>query len=312
MNVPEETAATAAATAAAPGTLLREARERANLSQEDIASKLKLAPRQIAAIETGDWNALPERTFTRGFMRSYARIVGLDPDIVGLDRSPSQPNAGGELKPTPDAIGEIARETERDRRSAARWAVPLLLVAVLVAGVTYFQWGELIGLNFLKATAPPIPAGAPKLAATTKPETGSASAPTSSPAPTVPDNAGVIDPATRPASGSASVIAPNAALPSLAPVPATATSIASPSLLTDAPGERRISITFKGKSWTEVRSKGNVIYSEASTPGTKEFSGAAPLSFIVGNASNVVLTIDGKPYDMTDLTRNDVARFRIE
>lgn len=311
MNASEETAVTAATTATSPGTLLREARERANLSQEDIASKLKLAPRQIVAIETGDWNALPERTFTRGFMRSYARIVGLDPAIVGLDRSPSQPHAGGELKPTPDAIGEIARDTERDRRSAARWAVPLLLVAVLAAGVTYFQWGELIGLNFLKATASSTPASAAKPVAPTKPLAGSASTP-DAPAPTPSDNARVIDPATPPALGSAAVISPNATMSSLTPVPTTATSVASPSLLTDIPGERRISITFKGKSWTEVRSKGNVIYSEASLPGTKEFSGAPPLSFIVGNASNVVLTIDGKPYDMTDLTRNDVARFRIE
>ena len=319
MNAPDETAAaaaatpTAAATAAAPGVLLREARERAGLSQEDIASKLKLAPRQIAAIETGDWNALPERTFTRGFMRSYARAVGLDPNIVGLDRSPSQPHAGGELKPTPDAIGEIARVIERSRSSASRWAVPLLLVAVLVAGVTYFQWGELIGLKFPKWSTPSTPNAGAKGAAATKPDTGSGSAPVASaPALIAPDKAGLNDAATPPGSGAGGVIAPNASLPSLESVPATATAIASPSILTGKPAERRISITFKGKSWTEVRSKGDVIYSEASLPGTKEFSGAPPLSFIVGNASIVELKIDGKPYDMTNLTRNDVARFRIE
>ena len=61
-----------------------------------------------------------------------------------------------------------------------------------------------------------------------------------------------------------------------------------------------------------MRSKGDVIYSEASLPGTKEFNGKPPLSFIVGNASNVSVSIDGKPYDMSSITRNDVARFRIE
>ena len=83
-------------------------------------------------------------------------------------------------------------------------------------------------------------------------------------------------------------------------------------MLIASPGEKRISITFRGKSWTEVRSKSDLIYSEASLPGTKEFNGKPPLSFIVGNASNVSLSIDGKPYDMTSITRNDVARFRIE
>lgn len=314
MNAPEETAVNAAATTSAPGALLREARERAGLSQEDIASKLKLAPRQIVAIESGDWNALPERTFTRGFMRSYARIVGLDPAIVGLDRSPSQLNAGGELKPTPDAIGEIAREIERSRSSAARWAVPMLLIAVLAAGVTYFQWGELIGLNFSKATAPSASSNAAKAVVATKSEANSSPAPTVLlvPGQATPDKAGAAEPATPSIAGSGGVIAPAATAPSLAPGPETATPVASPSLMTGASGEKRITITFKGKSWTEVRSKGDVIYSEASLPGTKEFSGTPPLSFIVGNASNVVLSIDGKPYDMTNLTRNDVARFRIE
>ena len=78
------------------------------------------------------------------------------------------------------------------------------------------------------------------------------------------------------------------------------------------PGEKRITLTFKGKSWTEVRSKGEVIFSETAQPGSREFNGAVPLSFTVGNASNVTVSVDGKPFDMSELTRNDVARFRIE
>lgn len=286
----------------APGEMLRAARERAGLTQDDIAAKLKLAPRQIAAIESGDWDSLPERTFTRGFMRSYARIVGLDPAIVGLDRSPSQPNAGGELKPTPAAIGEIAMDIERNSRPMiARWAVPLLLIAVLVAGVAYFQWGELLGIGGSIAAK----------SAATKP--AAVTAPTEAPTPTLtpPLSSGSV--ITTP-TASPSIVANNAATP---PTPAvdtaaTATSAAPAALLPAVAGEKRITITFRGKSWTEVRSKGDVIYSEASLPGTREFNGVPPLSFIIGNASNVSLSIDGKPYDMSQITRNDVARFRIE
>ena len=277
----------------APGALLREARERAGLSQDDIAGKLKLAPRQIAAIEAGDWNSLPERTFTRGFMRSYARIVGLDPAIVGLDRSPSQPNTGGELKPTPAAIGEIAVNVERNSRPiAVRWAVPLVLIAVLAAGVAYFQWGESLGIGGSGAARP----------ASTKPS--AAAIATEAVAPTL-----------TPPTSSGSVITTPAASPGIVAnaVNAAAAPPAAPAaLLAAVAGEKRITITFRGKSWTEVRSKGEVIYSEASLPGTREFNGALPLSFIVGNASNVSVSIDGQPYDMSQLTRNDVARFRIE
>lgn len=294
--------------------MLREARERAGLSQDDIAGKLKLAPRQIAAIEAGDWNSLPERTFTRGFMRSYARIVGVDPAIVGLDRSPSQPHTGGELKPTPAAIGEIAMDVERNSRSlAARWAVPLLLIAVLAAGVAYFQWGELLGIGGSGATKSAAPASATDAAksASTRP-------------PTVASATEAVAPALAPPTSSGSVISAPAASPSVVantipapPTPSTdaaaaATPAAPAALLAAVAGEKRITITFRGKSWTEVRSKGDVIYSEASLPGTREFNGVLPLSFIVGNASNVSVSIDGKPYDMSQITRNDVARFRIE
>ena len=302
------------AAAANPGEMLREARERAGLSQDEIAGKLKLAPRQIAAIEAGDWNSLPERTFTRGFMRSYARIVGLDPAIVGMDRSPTQPNTGGELKPTPAAIGEIAMDLERNSRSsAARWAVPLLLIAVLAAGVTYFKWGELLGLGG---------SGAAKSAASstaTDAEKSSSGKPSAVAAPIA-----TTAPSSLPSASSGSVISAPAARPDVlanttatTPTPATdaaaaATPAAPAALFAPVAGEKRITITFRGKSWTEVRSKGDVIYSEASLPGTREFNGVLPLSFIVGNASDVSVSIDGKPYDMSSITRNDVARFRIE
>lgn len=301
-----------------PGAMLRQARERANLSKEDVAAKLKLSVRQIAAIETGDWSVLPERTFTRGFMRSYARLVSLDPDSLRLDQSASQPHAATELKPTPVAIGEIAHEADHASAGLARWVVPAVLVAVLAAGVAYVQWGHLIGLPGLK---PAAPSAAPA---------GSGKAATSTPAAEKTDSSG---------SSSGAVIAPPVAPPVATSATADSSATPSPSLTTStnlpvppvtaaqpdspapakpallpalAPGQKRITLTFKGKSWTEVRSKGEVIFSETASPGTREFAGAPPLSFTVGNASNVTILIDGKPYDMSEITRNDVARFRIE
>ena len=53
-----------------PGEMLRAARERAGMTQEDIAGKLKLAARQIAAIETGD-NFCPSARL-HAASRSYA------------------------------------------------------------------------------------------------------------------------------------------------------------------------------------------------------------------------------------------------
>ena len=300
-----------------PGAMLRQARERANLSKEDVAAKLKLSVRQIAAIETGDWSVLPERTFTRGFMRSYARLVSLDPDSLGLDQSSSQPHAATELKPTPEAIGVITYDAERNASGIARWVVPAALIAVLIAGIAYLQWGHLISLAGFKsgattASAPSTaPAATPPAAATRTADTASATS-----------SGAVIAPSPAAASAASPAVADSAASPALTAsttlpvVPGSAaqadTPAKAPLLPPLAAGEKRITLTFKGKSWTEVRSKGEVIFSETAQPGTREFAGAPPLSFTVGNASNVAVAIDGKPYDMSELTRNDVARFRIE
>lgn len=311
-----------------PGAMLRQARERANLSKEDVAAKLKLSVRQISAIETGDWSVLPERTFTRGFMRSYARLVGLDPDSLRLDQSASQPQAATELKPTPAAIGEIAHDADHGSAALTRWIVPAALVAILAAGVAYVQWGHLIGLPGLRPAAPSAsPAGSKATNQATPAAAKTESSSLSSGAVITPPAA----PAVAPADGAAATQAatPASTDSSAAPVPALITSTnlpvppvataqpdaqaAKPALLPPlAPGQKRITLTFKGKSWTEVRSKGDVIFSETASPGTREFTGAPPLSFTVGNASNVAILIDGKPYDMSEITRNDVARFRIE
>ncbi|MCX7274960.1 MAG: helix-turn-helix transcriptional regulator [Burkholderiales bacterium] len=63
------------------------AREAAGMTSADIASQLKMAPRQIAALESGDWAVLPGLSFVRGALRSYGRAVGADvsPLLASLD-----------------------------------------------------------------------------------------------------------------------------------------------------------------------------------------------------------------------------------
>ena len=58
--------------ASSAGAQLRAAREALGLSQEAVAQQLKLAPRQVRAIEEDDYARLPGRTFVRGFVRNYA------------------------------------------------------------------------------------------------------------------------------------------------------------------------------------------------------------------------------------------------
>ena len=64
------------------GNMLREAREQLGMSVNDVANRIKFAPRQIESLEADDYVRLPEAAFVRGFVRSYARLLELDPAVL--------------------------------------------------------------------------------------------------------------------------------------------------------------------------------------------------------------------------------------
>lgn len=61
------------------GTRLRLAREMRQMTVDDVALALRLGPRQVEALERGNWQGLPGHTFIRGFVRNYARVLQIDP-----------------------------------------------------------------------------------------------------------------------------------------------------------------------------------------------------------------------------------------
>src|SRR6478609_9756247 len=130
-----------ATTRAAPATAggrLKAARQAAGLSVDAVAQQLKLAPRQVTALEEDDWQHLPGRTFARGFARNYARFLQLDADEVlamlpAPEAAPAleRPALASSRRPMGDMpVERVARP------SAARWLLPLLIIG-LVAAAAY-------------------------------------------------------------------------------------------------------------------------------------------------------------------------------
>ena len=66
------------------GRALAAARERKGLSQEDLARYAGIPIRFISIIDQGRLDMIPEATHARGYVRTYASAVGLDPDAVTL------------------------------------------------------------------------------------------------------------------------------------------------------------------------------------------------------------------------------------
>ncbi len=149
--------ASAPAGSAAAGALLRAARESAGLSLDAVAQQLKLAPRQVKALEDDDFALLPGRTFVRGFVRNYARLVRLDADAVLAALPGGNADSGlaaPTLHPTAQSIGELPL-SQHSRPGWTRWAIPLTLIAIIAAGAAY----EL--LRPAATTRPPAPVATP-------------------------------------------------------------------------------------------------------------------------------------------------------
>ena len=92
------------------------------MSVDAVAQQLKLAPRQVRALEEGDFGHLPGRTFVRGFIRNYARLVRLDPEQVlgALPAGAATPALEAPtLQPTAPTMGELPT-TRAVRRRGGR------------------------------------------------------------------------------------------------------------------------------------------------------------------------------------------------
>ena len=280
------------------GALLAQGREAAGLSVDAVAQQLKLAPRQIRALEAGDFAALPGRTFVRGFVRNYARLVHIDPPaaLAALPDEIAAPSLERpSLAPTTRAMGEIPAD-QTNKPGIARWAIPLALIAVVAVAVVYEVARPQIDVR--RASSTP----AATLATQVEPVPAEPSAPATSTALPNPVTA-------TPADTAAATIAPatetGTAVATEAPV------VAPPS----APeaGEARLAFAFRGPSWVEVKDRtGNVLLSMTGTRGaTQAVAGAAPLDVVVGNALNVDVTFGDARFDLAPHTKLNVSRFRL-
>ena len=84
-----------------PGRVLAAQREAMGWSVEQVADQLKLAVRQVVALEAGDYASLPSPAVTRGFVRAYAKLVKVDP-------APLVAQIAMETEPAPDTSAVTA------------------------------------------------------------------------------------------------------------------------------------------------------------------------------------------------------------
>ncbi|MEO9601512.1 RodZ domain-containing protein [Parasphingorhabdus sp.] len=130
------------------GEVLRQAREQQNLSLEDIAKKTRIPHRHLSSIENGDFEALPGRTYTIGFAKSYARTVGLSDAAIGSQlREEMEQKGHGAFQPEMSGYAPASPSSIPPRYLA--WTAAAIGVLVLAG---YMAWRTLV-LNPSETTA---------------------------------------------------------------------------------------------------------------------------------------------------------------
>ncbi|OZI30227.1 transcriptional regulator [Bordetella genomosp. 10] len=123
------------------GAALRSLRVSKGWSLEEVASRIKFAPRQIDALENEKWADLPTGISLRGLIRSYARLLGADPQaiIASLDPHMSAAHPASLVQgPLHSATG--GAHVDEDRGSSSSWGWLIVILVVVAAGLAYAYW----------------------------------------------------------------------------------------------------------------------------------------------------------------------------
>ena len=117
-----------------PGVQLANMRQKRNYTIEYVANKLHLRVRIIELIENGEFNLLPEPVFVKGYLRAYAKLLGIPPEPL-LDVFNSQYSIE---KKTDRALWQSRRESHKAEHFI-RWFTIAFAIGVLVAVGLWWQ-----------------------------------------------------------------------------------------------------------------------------------------------------------------------------
>lgn len=267
------------------GQYLRDARQAAGLTVDEVATRLRMPLQVVRALEQEDWQRLGAPVFVRGQLRSYARLLN-------VDLEPLLQQARLEQVEPVKLVSHA--HTPRGRRlieSAARRAVYVVITGVLVVPVWYATRSHFAdpapstaSLDVVPgdASAPLASAGTPSDAAATPGDTPAAA-----------DN-------NKPATPTAPYIA------SLTPMPRSTAPVASATA-------GALSLRFSGDSWIQVSAPdGSTVEKALVRSGEqRSYEPGRVARVILGNASAVEVQQGGSIVDVKPFQRANVARFAV-
>ena len=341
----------ASAPASGAGATLRAAREAAGIEVVELARRIRLEPKLILALESEAWDQLAGPAFIKGYIRSVARELGLDPTTAL-----AQYNA--QARVTEPTLADFESRAPLELTSANLWvkAVSYTLVVVLLALVAVW-WqrhyertvappsAEGLALEEVNASAPdslppspeteadssiagstlpdsdppldgPSPTPASDVLADVHPSAATPSAVT----PSAVTPSAVTPPAVTPSAVTPSAVTPSAVTPPAVTPPAVTPPAVTPPAAAKAPdpvpglptrGDLVVNTTRD--SWVDIKdARGQRLWSGTLKKGkTVAVTGRPPYALLIGNAPGVTLSFRGNPVDVQSHALSGVARLSV-
>jgi len=298
INEPATTSASAVTSGDGAGAMLLKERRRQGLSLGDISRQLKLSVRQVEALERDDYSAYKGPVFIHGFIRNYAKLLGLDPEpLIRSADTVLYPPSTGAIESEP----EITQAPGKKSRSLP-WGLIGMALFVGLGIAVYFGGGR----------APEAGRRAPASVMCDKPAQPKTPADTRlSQEANEPKSRAEVDKAAQkpPAKAEAGTEAKTRSEPTTrVPVEAAAP------VAVDGPERLTVRMIFDEDSWVEIKDRaGNTIFGQLNAAGSRRsVSGERPLTIVVGNAAGVRLFQGEETIDLAPYTRVDVARLTLE
>ena len=244
------------------GERLKRERELREVTLEEITSATRIGPRFLEALENEDWEKLPGGVFNRGFVRSIARYLGLNEEVLLGEYDLAH---GTQVAP--------AAETQEERiPRPSKWVPALVVLGVLVL-LAAIAFGILLGWRYYKEkrNAKAAPAVTSRLLA---PEVGERLVATST---------------SERGAAASSPFVPSAAVASVAtrPVMAPSTRVAG--------GPLELTVSASAATHLLVLADGHVaFYDEVRTGETKRFTAEEGYEVTASDSGAVLLELNGQ------------------
>lgn len=289
-----------------PGTLLKAKREALGLTQKQVADRLRLRLSIIQSLEENNFASDQVATFTRGYLRSYAKAVGIKESVILASFDDCYPTVVAE-----QPMQSFSKKTKREKHDSRIMTLTWGIFAIIIGISSLWWWQNQEQENVVIESSPSI-------------SSTSVERLRDEDFTTVPELVPTVDESQVEAEAVDIPVEINTQAAELIPSPEDDTAEADLSASNDPLLEKTppqdatnpyapLTLTFSADCWIQVKdAAGKTLSTGIKKSGqTVTLQGEAPFQIILGAPESVSMTFASEPVDLSGYTSGKVARFTL-